>query len=420
MMQLFVVGLNHQTAPVRLRERVTFNAEQTKEALRRLNGRALLDEAAILSTCNRSEIYGVAAAEGDLSLALQAFVCEFHAIDPGQINPCFYSFVNAQAVSHLFRVTSSLDSMVLGEPHILRQVREAFLLALESQTTGIVLNHLFQKAAQVGKRVRTETEIGWRPVSVSSVAVELATHIFGHLHDRQVFVVGAGEMSQQTVRHLATHGAKNIMVTNRSSDRAVTLARQCGGRAVAWEAFRNHLGDQDIIISSVQTEQPVVRQDMIADIMRARQHRPLCLIDLGMPRNIDPQTQDIYNVFLYNLDDLQTIAANNAQARKKAMPNAERIVQEQVHQFMQWQASLSAVATIKHLRREAERIRAEEFQAHLRKLGSLSAHQQNIITAMSHAIVNKLLHTPTVRLKHTSAKQHVDALRYLFDLQANE
>jgi glutamyl-tRNA reductase len=227
-------------------------------------------------------------------------------------------------------------------------------------------------------------------------------------------------MSQQTVRHLATHGAKNIMVTNRSSDRAVTLARQCGGRAVAWEAFLTHFGDQDIIISSVQTDQPIARRDMIEDIMRARQHRPLFLIDLGLPRNIDPQAQDVSNVFLYNLDDLQTIAANNAQAREKAMPNAERIVQEQVHQFMQWQASLSVVATIKHLRREAERIRAEEFQAHLRKLGDLSAHQQNIITAMSHAIVNKLLHTPTVRLKQTSATQHAETLRYLFDLQTKE
>lgn len=419
-MQLFIVGLSYQTAPVELRERVAFNPEQTKEALQRLNGGSYLHEAAIISTCNRSEIYGVTVEEGDLSSAIQSFVCDFHSIDLRQIRSCFYHFVNVQAVHHLFRVTSSLDSMVLGEPHILGQVREAFLLALESHTTGIVLNHLFQKAVQVGKRVRTETEIGLYPVSVSSVAIELAMQIFDHLHDRKVLVLGAGETSHQTVKHLTAHGAKNVMVANRSYDRAVTLARQFGGHAIAWETFPNQLCNQDIIISSVQTDQPIVRQKMIQAIMRERQHRPLFLIDLGIPRNIDPHIQDIDNVFLYNLDDLQTTAASNAQAREKDMPKAEHIIQEHVQQFVQWQKSLLAVSMIKQLRREADHIREEILQTYLRKLGPLSEREQNLITALSHAVVNKLLHTPTIRLKRTTDKRHLDAICDLFNLEGGD
>lgn len=270
---------------------------------------------------------------------------------------------------------------------------------------------------QVGRRVRTETEIGLHPVSVSSVAIELAIQLFGHLRDRQVLVLGGGETSQQTVKHLSAHGAQHIMVANRSFDRAVALAKQCGGRAIAWEAFLSHLRNQDMIISSVQTDRPIVRQKMVTAIMRERQQRPLCLIDLGIPRNIDPHVQDVDSVFLYNLDDLQTIAASNARAREKDMPKAEHIIGEHVQQFMQWQKSLSAVSMIKHWRREAEHIRAEVLQTHLRKLGPVSTREQNLITALSHAIVNKLLHTPTVRLKRTSDKQHVDAMRYLFDLE---
>jgi glutamyl-tRNA reductase len=418
-MQLLVIGLNHQTAPIELRERVAFTPDQNKQAIAQLNAEGVLQEAVIVSTCNRSEIYGVGGGTETIPV-VQSFICDFHQVEPQHINGCFYHYVDAEAVRHLFRVASSLDSMVVGEPHILGQVRDAFLLALESQTTGMILNQLFQKAAQVGKRVRTETEIGLRPVSVSSVAVELATRIFGHLQDRSVLVLGAGEMSELTVESLALRGVTQITVANRSFERAEALAGRFGGRAIAWDTFFDHLALQDIVISSVQIDQYVARRELIEQLMSQRNHRPLFLIDLGLPRNIDSQAQEVYNVFLYNLDDLQSIAEENRRERQKDIPKAERIVGEEVQKFMQWQQSLLVVPTVKSLRRKAEQIRQSELEAHLRKLNHLSEHERGVITALTHAIVNKILHEPTVRLKQSADAKYLESIRYLFDLEGEE
>ncbi|RMG55681.1 MAG: glutamyl-tRNA reductase [Acidobacteria bacterium] len=419
-MSLLVVGLNHRTAPIELREHVAFAPAQAREAIQQLTREGVLEEAVIVSTCNRSEVYGVSALERKAVPAVQSFVCQFHRVDPQRLNGAFYHYLEADAVRHLFRVAASLDSMVLGEPHILGQVRQAFSMALECRTTGLILNHLFQKAAQVGKRVRSETEIGLRPTSVSAVAVELATKIFGELGDRSVLVVGAGQMSQLTARGLAMRGAGRITVTNRSFDRATVLAEQVGGRALPWEQLVTSLKIQDIVITSVQTDQYIIRRDVIEQMMSERNHRPLFLIDLGLPRNIDPDAEHVYNVFLYNLDDLQSIAARNREAREKDIPKAERIVEEEVRKFMRWQESLSAVSTIKSLRFKAERIRQSELEAHLRRLGPLSDRQRNIITALTLAIVNKILHEPTVRLKQSADKRHLESIRYLFDLDDEE
>jgi glutamyl-tRNA reductase len=419
-MHLVVVGLNHQTAPIELRERVAFGPDQIREAIQQLNHGGVLDEALILSTCNRSEIYGVSGEDQNVIPAVKSFVGEFHHVDLGHLNGSLYTYQDAEVVSHLFHVATSLDSMVLGEPHILGQVRGAFLLALETGTTGLVLNHLFQKAAQVGKRVRAETEIGWRPVSVSSVAVELATKIFGELHDCSVLVIGAGEMGQLTVRSLALRGAKRITVINRSFDHAVALARQVGGRARPWETLASTLVAQDIVISSVQTDQYIAGRELIEKSLEERNHRPLFIVDLGLPRNIDPRAQDVYNAFLYNLDHLQTIAETNRREREKDIPKAERIIEEEVVKFMKWQEGLSTIPTIRSLRRQVEQIREAELQAHLRRLGPLSDRERNIITALSHAIVNKIMHKPTVRLKQSSDAQYLESIRYLFDLEGDE
>lgn len=419
-MSLLVVGLNHRTAPIELREHVAFAPAQAREAIQQLTREGVLEEAVIVSTCNRSEVYGVSALERKAVPAVQSFVCRFHCVDPQRLNGAFYHYLEADAVRHLFRVAASLDSMVLGEPHILGQVRQAFSMALECRTTGLILNHLFQKAAQVGKRVRSETEIGLRPTSVSAVAVELAMKIFGELGDRSVLVVGAGQMSQLTARGLAMRGARRITVTNRSFDRATVLAEQVGGRALPWEQLVTSLKIQDIVITSVQTDQYIIRRDVIEQMMSERNHRPLFLIDLGLPRNIDPDAEHVYNVFLYNLDDLQSIAARNREAREKDIPKAERIVEEEVRKFMRWQESLSAVSTIKSLRFKAERIRQSELETHLRRLGPLSDRQRNIITALTLAIVNKILHEPTVRLKQSADKRHLESIRYLFDLDDEE
>lgn len=419
-MHLVVVGLNHQTAPIELRERVAFGPDQIREAVQHLHHGGVLDEALILSTCNRSEIYGVSGEDQNVIPAVKSFVGEFHHVDLRHLNGSLYTYQDAEAVRHLFHVATSLDSMVLGEPHILGQVREAFLLALEMGTTGLVLNHLFQKAAQVGKRVRNETEIGWRPVSVSSVAVELATKIFGELHDCSVLVVGAGEMGQLTVRSLALRGARRITVINRSFDHAVALARQVGGRVRPWDTLATTLVDQDIVISSVQADQYIAGRELIEQILEERNHRPLFIVDLGLPRNIDPRAQDVYNVFLYNLDDLQTIAGTNRREREKDIPKAERIIEEEVVKFMKWQEGLSTLPTIRSLRHQVEQIRETELQAHLRRLGPLSDRERNIITALSHAIVNKIMHKPTVRLKQSPDAQHLESICYLFDLEGDQ
>ena len=314
--------------------------------------------------------------------------------------------------------------MAVGEPHILGQVRNAFVLALENKSTGIVLNRLFQKAVEVGKRVRAETEIGSRPVSLSSVAVETAAKIFGKLEGRAVLVLGAGEMSELTVESLSLHGVTNFAVANRSFDRAKELAAKFKGTAIPWENLDEALLPPDIIISSTSSPDFVITKAHLERLMSARKHRPLFFIDIALPRDIDPRVQEIYNVYLYNLDDLKSIAENNRAEREKDIPKADRIVDEEVRLFMRWLEGLAAVPTVTSLRKKVELIRTAELEAHLRKLGPLGERERNIIDALTQSIVNKILHEPTIRLKRTAdeseRQDHAKALRYLFDLDKEE
>jgi len=423
-MAIFLVGLNHITAPVEVRERVVFTPEQSRTALTQLSENGWLREEVILSTCNRSEIYGLT--EGELSPLeeIRNFVCEFHHIPPDALNGCFYHQTQEEAVRHLFRVASSLDSQVVGEPHILGQVRNAFVLALENKSTGIVLNRLFQKSVEVGKRVRAETEIGSRPVSLSSVAVETAAKIFGKLEGRAVLVLGAGEMSELTVESLALHGVGNFAVTNRSFDRAQELAAKFHGTAIPWEKLDEALLPPDIIISSTSSPDFVITKSHLERLMSSRKHRPMFFIDIALPRDIDPRVQEVYNVYLYNLDDLKSIAEGNRAEREKDIPRAEKIVEEEVRLFMHWLEGLTAVPTVTSLRKKVEQIRTTELEAHLRKLGPLGERERNLIDALTQSIVNKILHEPTIRLKRTAdereRRDHAKALRYLFDLDKEE
>lgn len=423
-MPIFLVGLNHTTAPVEVRERVAFTSDQSRTALTTLAERGLLREDVILSTCNRSEIYGLSEGDSSPLEEIRNFVCEFHHISPATLNGCFYQQAQEEAVRHLFRVASSLDSQVVGEPHILGQVRNAFVLALENKSTGIVLNRLFQKAVEVGKRVRAETEIGSRPVSLSSVAVETAAKIFGKLEGRAVLVLGAGEMSELTVESLSLHGVKNFVVANRSLDRAQELAAKFKGTAVPWEKLDEALLPPDIIISSTSSPDFVITKEHLERLMSARKRRPLFFIDIALPRDIDPRVQEIYNVYLYNLDDLKSIAENNRAEREKDIPKADRIVGEEVRLFMRWLEGLAAVPTVTSLRKKVEQIRTAELEAHLRKLGPMGERERNIIDALTQSIVNKILHEPTIRLKRTAdeseRQDHAKALRYLFDLDKEE
>jgi glutamyl-tRNA reductase len=423
-MAIFLVGLNHMTAPVDVRERVVFTSDQSRTALTTLSDRGLLREDVILSTCNRSEIYGLTEGDSSPLVEIRDFVCEFHHVSPAALNGCFYQQTQEEAVRHLFRVASSLDSQVVGEPHILGQVRNAFVLALENKSTGIVLNRLFQKAVEVGKRVRAETEIGSRPVSLSSVAVETAAKIFGKLEGRAVLVLGAGEMSELTVESLSLHGVRNFVVANRSLDRAQELAAKFKGTAIPWEKLDEALLPPDIIISSTSSPDFVITKEHLERLMSARKRRALFFIDIALPRDIDPRVQEIYNVYLYNLDDLKSIAENNRAEREKDIPKADKIVDEEVRLFMRWLEGLAAVPTVTSLRKKVEQIRTAELEAHLRKLGPVGERERNIIDALTQSIVNKILHEPTIRLKRTTdeseRKDHAKVLRYLFDLDKEE
>jgi glutamyl-tRNA reductase len=423
-MQIVLVGLNHSTAPVEIRERVVFTTEQSRTASSLLSDRGLLREDVILSTCNRSEIYGIADDESKPFDELRAFVSEFHGISADTLNGCFYQHTQEGTVRHLFRVASSLDSQVVGEPHILGQVRDAYVLAFENKSTGTVLNRMFQKAVEVGKRVRAETEIGSRPVSLSSVAVDTAAKIFGHLEGRAVLVLGAGEMSESTVESLALHGVKNFMVANRSFGRAQELAKKFNGSAVPWEMLDEALLPPDIVISSTGSPDFVITKPHLERLMSARKRRAIFFIDIALPRDIDPRVQDIYNVYLYNLDDLKSIADSNRAEREKDIPKAEKIVDEEVRLFMRWHQGLSAVPTVTSLRKKIDQIRIAELNAHLRKLGPLGERERNIIDALTQSIVNKILHEPTTRLKRATdegeRREHAHALRYLFDLDKEE
>ncbi len=423
-MQIFLLGLNHSTAPVEIRERVAFSDEQSRQALGEISSRALMREEVILSTCNRSEIYGILETDLSGAGALRDFICQFHGVPAKDLNGCFYERAEAEAVGHLFKVASSLDSQVVGEPHILGQVRNAFVLALENKSTGPIINRLFQKAVEVGKRVRSETEIGSRPVSLSSVAVETAAKIFGKLEGRAVLVLGAGEMSELTVESLALHGVKNFVVANRSLARAEELAAKFKGAAVAWERLDDALIPPDIVISSTSSPDFVITKPHLERLMSARKHRPIFFIDIALPRDIDPKVQEIYNVYLYNLDDLKSIVDSNRAEREKDIPKAEKIVEEEVRLFMRWYQGLAAVPTVTSLRKKIEQIRTVELEAHLRKLGPIDDRSRNIIDALTQSIVNKILHEPTIRLKQNTdeseRRDHAHALRYLFDLDKDE
>src|SRR5437764_7435447 len=315
-MEIVLVGLNHRSAPLEVRERLSFTLEQARHAEEQLRSRGILEESLVLSTCNRSEVYGVPP-ETSHSCApgLSSFLSEFHSICPDVLTGALYHHYDHEAVRHLFRVSAGLDSMLLGEAEILGQVREAYRFAHEQGGTGPVLNRLFQGALEVGKRVRSETELGTRPMSVASAGVKLAERIFGKLEERAALVLGAGVISEQVVSQLRDRNIARLFVMNRSRERAESLAHQFAGKVVAWEDWEAALTLPDVIVSSVSAEEPILQRAVLEKAMAARGSRPLFVMDLGMPRNVDPDAADLYNFYLYNIDDLSQIVHQNRSAR---------------------------------------------------------------------------------------------------------
>jgi glutamyl-tRNA reductase len=418
-MEIVLVGLNHRTAPVEVRERVSFTTEQARRAAEELRARGILEETLVLSTCNRSEVYGVPPeASHECAAGLSSFLSEFHSVRPDVLSGSLYHHYDREAVRHLFRVSAGLDSMLLGEAEILGQVREAYRFAHENGATGPVLNRLFQGALEVGKRVRTETELGTRPVSVASAGVKLAERIFGKLNERSALVLGAGAISEQVVEQLRSRGIAHLFVMNRSQERAENLARQFGGTVIAWGEWETALKSPDVVVASVSAEEPVLRREMLARAMAARGNRSLLLMDLGLPRNIEAAAADLYNVYVYNVDDLTDIVQQNRSARESEVPRAEAVVEEHVGKFLSWQASVELVGLVGELRSRLRSERGAFMSSRLETMNHLGAADIRRIETLMDDLLEKLLLEPAERLRGERELrrkiQNVEALRDLF------
>ncbi|HET7291962.1 MAG TPA: glutamyl-tRNA reductase [Vicinamibacteria bacterium] len=417
-MTLVVVGVSHRTAPLDVREALAFPRERISEALARARAEAGLEEAMILSTCNRVEVYG-RAAEGAPADAVARFLEGYHGRAAGDLGPYVYAVSGEAAVRHAFRVAASLDSMVIGEPQILGQVKEAYEIAEEAKSLGASLGALRNRSLSAAKRARSETRIGQNAVSVSSVAVELARKIFGSLKDRSVLLVGAGKMSELSARHLVSGGARATVLGGRTFEKAEELAAALGGQAAPFEALQAELAKADVVISSTGAPHTVIHKEDVAAAVRARR-RPLFLIDIAVPRDVEPDVRELANVFLYDLDDLKAVADANLRERKKEAASAEAIVESEVRAFLEWQKSLDVAPLLADLRQRAEAIRRAELERARKRLGPLTAEQESAIDAATSAIVNKLLHPPTAHLKEVakngSAPDVVELVRRLFGL----
>ena len=418
-MEIVLVGLNHRSAPVEVREKVSFTNDQARQAAEELRARGILHETLVLSTCNRSEIYGVPPETArESAAALSNYLSSFHSVELELLSPSLYHHYDRYAVRHLFRVASGLDSMMLGEAEILGQVREAYRIAYEQGATGPVLNRLFQGALEVGKRVRSETELGTRPMSVASAGVKLAERIFGKLHERAALVLGAGVISEQVISQLRDRNIARLFVLNRSLERADNLARQFAGKVIAWDDWESALTLPDVIVSSVSAEEPVLMRAHLEKAMAARGNRPLFVMDLGVPRNIDPAAASLYNFYLYNIGDLTQIVQQNRTSREGEVPRAEVIVDEHVSKFLTWQASVELISVVETLRHKLKADRAEFVRESAERIPSLTPEQREQIESLIDDLLEKILLDPARRLqgeKDLRRKiQQVEAIRELF------
>jgi glutamyl-tRNA reductase len=402
----FVAGLSHHTAPVELRERLALEPDKLREVLEDLAGKEVAGELVVLSTCNRVEVYGVADAPGAARAAVFRALGAQRGVALEAIEPALYARTEAEAVVHLFRVTASLDSMVVGEPQITGQVKEAFALAQAAGTVGPVLHAVMAAAFQTAKRVRTETGIGRHAVSVAFAAVELARKIFGELAGRGVLFLGAGEMGEAAARHMGELGALPLYVANRTAARAEALARALGGRVLPFEHALRALAEVDIAIASTAAPEPIVGPAAVQAALAGRGTRPLFLIDLGVPRNVDPAVRELDGVFCYDVDDLQAVVDANLRERQREAQRAEALVAREAAKFMARRADLEVVPTIVSLRDKLEAIRAAELERALARVPGASEQTRRAMEALSQAIVNKVLHAPVVKLKASSRAGH--------------
>ncbi len=424
-MHLAVLGINHKTAPVELREKVSLDEDMCGNLSAHLLDDAGITEVVPLSTCNRTEVYVVASMPEVGRRECMEALARIASVDLGDLEECIYYHEGETAVRHLYRVAGSLDSLIVGEAQIMGQIKAAYHSAHRRESTSVLLNRLFRHALEVGKRIRTETRIGENPVSVSSVAVEMARKVFDELDGRTAMLLGAGKMGKLTATHLVAHGVKNFIVTNRTYARAEEMAEELNGRAVRFEDLNDYLPMADIVISSTGAPHYVLRKGEVERAIRQRHNRPIFFIDIAVPRDIDPGVNDVYNAFLYDIDDLNEVAGANAAQREKEARKAEDIIVEEVGKFSHWLSSLDVVPTITALRQMAEQIKAGELEKTLSRFeAELSDGDRNRIEAMASGIVNKMLHSPTVELKRAANERggylYVESMRRLFKLNGTK
>ncbi len=419
-MYVLLTGINHQTAPIEIRERFAFSPSQLQHAYTQEQDK-IVEGLVILNTCNRTELYATARNIERGQEHLKSYLSSISGLPVEQIEQYLYQPNCYDAIEHLFRVSSGLDSMIVGETQVLGQVKDAYQKAQEYKASDAVLNSLFQKAIHVGKKVRTATAIDQHPVSVSYAAVELAKKILGPLHDKTVLVVGAGEMADLATQYLMVNGVRSVIISNRSYEKAVEMAELFNGRAARFDLLPTELECADIVISCTAARHYVLRDDNCGDTLRSRQGRKIIMIDVAVPRDIDPSLNAIEGVFLYDIDDLQGVIDLNMAARRKAAIRAEAIIADELEEFNEWMASLSVVPVISALKKHGEIIKQNELKKAINRLGKTSDREKEIMTAMAHSIVNQLLHYPVINLKEMAVSNqghlYAEVVKKLFSLE---
>ena len=413
-MTLLALGINHKTAPVSLRERVTFSPETLDQALSSLLQQPLVQGGVVLSTCNRTELYLSVEQQENLQEQLVKWLCDYHHLSEDEVRKSLYWHHDNDAVSHLMRVASGLDSLVLGEPQILGQVKKAFAESQNGRAVSGELERLFQKSFSVAKRVRTETDIGASAVSVAFAACTLARQIFESLSDVNVLLVGAGETIELVARHLHQHNVRHMMIANRTRERALTLATEVNAEVISLQDIDSRLAEADIIISSTASPLPIIGKGMVERALKARRNQPMLMVDIAVPRDIEPEVGKLANVYLYSVDDLHGIIQNNLAQRKAAAIQAETIVEQESSNFMAWLRSQGAVEIIRDYRSRADIIRAD---AQAKALAAIAqgADVEAVIQELAHKLTNRLIHAPTRSLQQAASDGDVERLQILRD-----
>ncbi len=416
-MRLSLVGLSHKTAPVEVRERLAFEDGDLGDALKSLAGFEGVSEAMILSTCNRVEVL----AEGTDEHLIREFLCSYHRVPADSINDYLYGYRNHDVIRHVFRVAASLDSMIVGEPQILGQIKDAFRAAEDAGTTGTHIGSVMKRAFTVAKKVRTETAIARSAVSLSYAAVELARKIFGDLAGKTVMIIGASKMGELAAKHLKRSGVRSVMVTNRTFERAVDVARAFEGAAIPFDRLNDHVDRADIVISSTGAPHFVITRTLAERIIRRRKNRPMFFIDIAVPRDIEPAVNGVDNVFLYDIDDLQQVVDENLGERMTEAARAEEIIDLEVEAFWSRLRSRDVVPTIVDLQQALEVLRLDEIQRYGGDLGALSAEQREALDRLTRSMIRKILHSPISELKEMArrpdSQPHIDLIRKIFNVR---